>query len=300
MRLRAAVCLAFAALIAAVWATGGFAMLAWWLQGQQRALQSALAGAISALRADAPAAVWSLVALCGVYGFLHALGPGHGKALIAGAAVGTRATARRMALIALLGSVAQALVAIALVYGGFALFGVTARSLTDEATRWTGPLGNVVIALMGAWILARGLRALQPAVGRTGLHGAGHAHHGHACGHDHGPSPAAAAQAVGLGATLALVAGMAARPCTGAIFVLVVAWRMGAPVAGAAGVLAMGLGTAAFTALVAWFAVTSREAALLSAGPSGAARRVGPGLQILTGGMILAIAGALLLSDIAS
>ena len=84
-------------------------------QPLQQALQAALAGRLQDLRAGEGTAFWSLLALCAGYGFLHALGPGHGKVLISGAAVGTRATALRMGMIALAGSLAQAAAAIAFV-----------------------------------------------------------------------------------------------------------------------------------------------------------------------------------------
>lgn len=294
MRLRAAALLALAALAClAFWATGGLAALTWWLAGQQRALQGALAGEITALRAGGGAALWSLMGLCAAYGFLHAMGPGHGKALIAGAAVGSRATARRMALIALAGSLAQAGVAIAVVYGGLALVGATARGLSEGAERWAQSAGALAVALIGAWLLARGLLALRRAVAPPATHD-----EHRDCGHHHGPSAEEAAGATGLAAALALVAGMAARPCTGAILILVIAWRMQLAWAGAGAVVAMGLGAAGFTALVAWLAVTSREAAILSAGPGGAARLLAPGLQILAGGAILAVACLTLLGTL--
>jgi nickel/cobalt exporter len=294
VRLTAALALGAVGLAAAaLWSSGALAAIGWWAFQQQRALQGLLAGELTALRGGERAALWGLIGLCAAYGFLHAVGPGHGKALVAGAAAATRATARRMALIALAGSLGQAGVAIALVYGGFALLGASARALTGNAEAWAQPIGTLAVALIGAWLLVRGLRALRPAIRGEGA--GGHAPgHGAPCGHDHGPSPEAAARATGLGATLALVAAMAARPCTGAIFVLVIAWRIGAPAAGAAAVVAMGLGAAAFTALVAWLAVTSREAAFLSAGSKGAARLLGPGLQVVTGGLMLAAGGLLL------
>ena len=298
MRLTAAIPLALLALAClAIWATGGFASLAWWAAGQQRALQGALAGEIAALRAGDSAALWGLMGLCAAYGFLHALGPGHGKALIAGAAVGTRATARRMASIALLGSLAQAAVAIGLVYGGLALLGVTARGLTDGAERWIPLLGNLAIALVGAWLLLRGLRGVRgaDAAALPHAHAQDHAH-GPGCGHNHGPSAEQAARATSLGETLALVAGMAARPCAGALFVLVIAWRTDLAWAGAGAVVAMGLGTAAFTALVAWVAVAGREAAFLSAG--GDAGLLPAALQILAGGAILTLAGLALVASL--
>ena len=291
MRLRAGLFLAALALgIAALWASGALTALAWWALGAQRAMQDALGAQAAALR-DGGGAFWALVGVCAAYGFLHALGPGHGKALVAGASIGTRATARRMALIALAGSVGQALVAIALVYGGLWALGATARGLSEGAERWLAPLGGLLVAGIGVWLLARGVAGLRPAQGHGHHHHHGHDHDHAACGHKHGPTAEEAERAVGFWGAAALVGAIAARPCLGAIFVLAICWRIGALWAGAAAVLAMGLGTAAFTAAVAWLAVTSRDAAILSAGEGSAGRLVGPGLQILSGAAILFAGG---------
>jgi nickel/cobalt transporter (NicO) family protein len=284
MRLSALILVAvLVAGFALAWASGALQALTWWAVQQQHALQGALAGEIQRLRAGEPGALAALITLCFGYGFVHALGPGHGKVLITGAAVGMRASAARMAGIALAGSLAQAALAIALVYGVLLVLAVPARGLVETSERWLTPLSAGLVALLGLWLVGRGLRAFR----RT-------AHvHGPGCGHAHGPDPEAVARAAGPGAVLALIAGMAARPCTGALVVLVLAWRFGLQGAGAAAVLAMGLGTAAFTVLVAVLAVTGREAALVGAGSRGG--RLAPVLQIAAGGAIV-LAGAGLLA----
>ena len=63
--------------------------------------------------------------------------------------------------------------AIALVYGAFALFEATARGTVEAADRWVAPVGNLAVALIGAWLLLRGLRALR--AGARATHGCGHA-----------------------------------------------------------------------------------------------------------------------------
>ena len=189
-----------------------------------------------------------------------------------------------MGVIAVAGSLAQAAVAIALVYGALALFEATARGTVDAADRWVAPVGNLAVALVGAWLLLRGLRALRPPARADG------------CGHHHGPTAAEAAGATSPAATLALIGAMAARPCTGALLVLVIAWRMDLAAAGVAAVLAMGLGTAAFTLIVAVLAVTGRDAAFFATGEGRAGRLLGPALQIVTGGLILGVSGGLMLA----
>jgi ABC-type nickel/cobalt efflux system permease component RcnA len=270
----------------ALWTSGAFQALAWWAATQQRELQATLGGHVQAMRAGQSAAFWSLIGLCAAYGFLHAVGPGHGKVLVTGAAIGTRVSALRMSLIALAGSLGQALVAIAAVYGAFLVFQTTARGAAEGGEAWIDPIGNAVIALIGAWLVARGIAALRSP--EPAACGCGHGHH------HHHPDPEAVARAEGLGPTLALVAGIALRPCTGALFVLVIAWRMDLAGAGALAVLAMGMGTAAFTILVALLAVGSRDAAFLTAGDGRAARVLAPTLQIGAGTLILAVGTILL------
>lgn len=312
MRLTAVLGLAALGLIlTALWASGVFASIAFWAAGQQSTLQSALAGDLQALRRGTPAAFWSLILLSFSYGFLHALGPGHGKALIAGAAVGSRATAARMALIALLGSLAQAAVAIFIVFSGFALLGATARGTIATSEAWIAPAGNLMIAGIGLWLLVSGLRGLPSTASIPAhAHDYDHDHHDHhhhpddahgaCCAHNHGPTATEAASATSLGAMLALIGGMAARPCTGALILLVIAWRFDLRAAGAAAVIAMGLGTASFTVAVAVAAVASRDAAFLSLGDSALARYLGPALRIIAGGLVLAISLALLLTPVAT
>jgi len=271
--------------VALAYASGALQSVAWWAGQAQHGLQSALAGEIQRLRTGEPGALAALMALCFGYGFVHALGPGHGKALIAGAAVGMRASATRMAGIALAGSLAQAAVAIALVYGTLLAVALPARDLVAASERWLTPLSASLIALIGLWLVVRGLRGFRATPGHA---------HGPGCGHAHGPDPAAVARAESPRAVLALIAGMAARPCTGALVVLVLAWRFGLHGAGALAVLAMGLGTAAFTALVAVLAVTGRQAALVGGGSGRGARHLAPALQITAGALIVLAAASLL------
>lgn len=314
MRLSFVLALLGGLLLLVAWRMGALALLGWWVVGLQRDLQGLLAGRIAALRAGEPHALATLLGLCAGYGFLHAVGPGHGKLLVGAAAVGTRATARRMAGIAVAGSLAQALAAILLIYGGMALVGATARATLGASEAWAPSAGAAAAAAVGLWLAVRGLRAWR-ARSRAGAgHAHGHAAHAHAahvhdhvpahvhdphgacgCGRHHGPDPQAAAAAQGLGDMLALVGAMAARPCAGAMMLLAIAWSMGLAAAGAAGALAMGLGAASFTALVALLAVFGRETTLARFGAGG---RLLPALQIGAGLLLATSAGALLVAPL--
>jgi ABC-type nickel/cobalt efflux system permease component RcnA len=118
------------------------------------------------------------------------------------------------------------------------------------------------------------------------------------CGHAHGPSVQQAAEVRSLRDAVALVAGIAIRPCTGALFVLILTWRMGIEAAGIAGAFAMGLGTATVTVAVALASVSLREGAFFALSGANGARTVGPALELAAGALVALVAGQLLLRSL--
>lgn len=133
-----------------------------------------------------------LVGLSFAYGVFHALGPGHGKAVIASYVLANRQTARNGALLALSASAVQALVAIAMVSLLAVVFNVTA-TVMNEATRWLEACAYALVVVLGLTLVWRKtirplLRAWRSrASEQPAHHGHSHSHsHGHAHGHDHG------------------------------------------------------------------------------------------------------------------
>lgn len=305
MRLGILIALGLAALaIATGWASGGFDALAREAATGQRDAQRAMGAVLRALKAGEPGALLTLLSLAFAYGVFHAAGPGHGKALIGGYGLGRRVAALRLSLIALAASLGQALTAIALVYGGALILGWTAERMEIAVERWLAPASYAAIGAIGLWLIWRGLRSLAPrraaahahAHGFAGGHGHDHGHshdHDHAhCGHAHGPTPDQLARVTSFRDAALLVAGIALRPCTGAIFLLVICWRLGIDAAGIAGALAMAAGTAAVTVAVALLSTAAREGALTAV--AGSAARLLPALEIAAGLLIAAAAAALL------
>ncbi|MEQ9241433.1 nickel/cobalt transporter [Roseovarius indicus] len=300
----AAVLIAGAALW--LWALGGAADVTRWAGEGQRAAQEAMAAGLRALRAGEPGALAALLGTCFAYGFFHAAGPGHGKVLIGGYGVGARVPALRLSVLALASSLAQAATAVALVYAGVLVLNLSRPAMTGFADQVMAPVSYGAIALVGLWLAVRGARRVWRSNRADRHHHHGHDHHQHhdhdpdgiceTCGHRHGPTMEEAAQVTSWRDALMLIGAVAIRPCTGALFLLILTWRFGLDAAGIAGAFVMGLGTACVTIAVAIAAVTLREGALSRLATGQGAARALPLIELAAGCLIAAIAGQLLLA----
>ncbi|WP_010139429.1 nickel/cobalt transporter [Oceanicola sp. S124] len=258
------------ALAVYLWRFGGMAALTTWAAGGQREAQNAMAGTLRALRGGEPGALIALLGICFAYGLFHAAGPGHGKLLIGGYGVSQKVTALRLSGLALISSLAQSASAVLLVTAGIALLDWSRERMVGLAEDWLAPASYAAIGLVGAWLALRGLRHLwqglrshrqADSAGQDHEHGHAHGpdhqhHHHHAdgscsCGHRHGPTAEEAARVRSLREAVLLVGAIAIRPCTGALFLLILTRRMDILAAGIAGTFAMGLGVASVTIGVA-------------------------------------------------
>lgn len=281
--------------LAWLWTSGSFEQMALWAAGEQRNFQNGIARTLRALRGGDAGAFALLMTSCFAYGFFHAIGPGHGKLLVGGYGLARSVPMLRLSLIALLSSLGQAVTAIVLAYGGLWLLGVTRERMVGAAEDWLAPLSYALIAAIGLWLVFRGLARLRRA---RITHG--HSHEGttdtcSSCGHRHGPSLDEAETATSLRDALVLIGGIAVRPCTGALFVLIITWQMGIPVAGVAGAFAMALGTASVTVAVGIAATGFRGGVMRSLANASALTLVMPMLEITAGLVVVVLSGALLL-----
>ena len=171
------------------------------------AVQDRFAALIGAGRGPAAIAVALLVAI--LLGALHALEPGHGKAVMAGYLVGTRGTPRHAALLAL--SITVTHTSGVFLLGLVVLFAAQ-RLAPEKLYPWLSLLSGLLILSVGAWLVAARLR------GRPGAADDHHHDHEHLHDHDHHP----AAGAPGWSAVLLGVSG-GIVPCPSALVVLLAA-----------------------------------------------------------------------------
>lgn len=288
-------------------ALGALGLLLWvgagdrvtlWAATLQAQTQTQMANALRALHAGDGGALFGLWSLCFVYGLAHAMGPGHGKFVLGAYGAARDVGTARMASIAMAASLAQGAMAVALVGFGFALLGVTRAQISELADGVMTQAGLWAMLALGVWLCWRGGRGIW-------RHDKGHAPHQHAdhshddahatpcatCGHAHGPSPQAVAAAATPREVAALIGAIALRPCSGAIFVLVLTWRMGLIWQGLGAVVAMAIGTGLVTGGVALLAGGARKGAV---GWLGRLGPVAPVLEFSAGVLVVALVGAAL------
>jgi len=221
-----------------------------------------LTAAVRAWKQDSFEAWW-LLALSFGYGVFHALGPGHGKAVLSAYVLANRETLRNGAILAFASALLQALVAILMVGIAAGVLNATG-ALLNQVTAWLELGAYALLVLLGAWLVFKHLLkplalaltlAEAPAAGADHDHHPHHAHHRHddacGCGHTHFPDPAQVAGKLSWSKACGAILAIGLRPCSGAILVLVFALSQQFLMAGVAAALAMGLGTGITVALLA-------------------------------------------------
>lgn len=287
------------ALAAGTGEVSGFDSLLLWVKTQQREFSRALGAAVRDLRdAEGAAPLWELVVLSFVYGVFHAVGPGHGKAVISAYALTHETRARRTATVAMAAALVQGLTAVTAV-------GVVALVVEGSLRRAAGNVDDVLEPVSYGAVLAVGLylagmggrtlyRQLRPLPSRH--HGHDHDHdHDESCGCGHAPAPEQVAEASSWGKVAMIALSVGVRPCSGAILVLVLTFAFGYVGSGIAAVFAMSLGTGITVSVLALSAQGVRYGAVrMLAGWGAKAGPLASGLA-LTGGLFIAFVGASLL-----
>ena len=223
-------------------------------------------------------ALWMFLGLSFVYGVIHAVGPGHGKAvvcsyflsrpgsLLSGALMGNAITFVHM------GSAAAAVGVAYLVFstgmGGFA-----------AASRAIQPASYGLLALMGLFLLVKAVLDLR----KGGLRA------GHGCDH-------AEPEGESLRSILAVSFVTGLIPCPGAAVILAFSIGLNIFWTGVMALIVMAAGMGLTTSLFAWFALTARKTTLKLSGRNRRAfNAIHAGLSIC-GAAAIGLFGAVLLA----
>ena len=128
-----------------------------WIFAKQAEFYRSLSTFIRASKDDG-AAMWSLFGISFLYGVFHAVGPGHGKAVISSYLVANEETWRRGVVLSFVSAAIQAVVAIVVVAIAAVLLGATAKAigLTVHVVETVSYLLVVLIGLRLLFVKGRG------------------------------------------------------------------------------------------------------------------------------------------------
>jgi nickel/cobalt transporter (NicO) family protein len=128
-----------------------------WIFAEQAAFYRSLSGFIRAAKENG-AAMWELFGISFAYGVFHALGPGHGKAVISSYLVANEETWRRGVVLSFVSAGIQSVVAIIIVAIAALLLGATAKAigLTVHLVEITSYALVILIGLRLFYVKGRG------------------------------------------------------------------------------------------------------------------------------------------------
>ena len=185
-----------------------------------------------------PAGIAVALALALFWGAAHALGPGHGKSIVAAYLIGQRGTVRHAAYLG-------GIVTVTHTAGVFALGAVTLLLSELIVPEDLYPWLNLVA---GVLVVASGAAVLRARIAHRRAHAGGHAHHHH--DHDHHDLSARSLLAVGVSGGL--------LPCPSALVVLLAAISLHRTAFGLALVVAFSVGLAISITAIGLVAVLAR------------------------------------------
>ena len=249
------------------------------LQALQRELTRSISQLLSLAHEYPLKALFYVSAASISYGFLHAIGPGHGKVIMV-SYLSTHPTKVKTSLIlSISAALLQALVAIVLVSALLFVLETSMREVNAKAS-YLIDASFVAMILLGLHLAWKSIRDFlkQKADAKSHSHDHSHDHdhdhshshdhdhdhdqghknvHEHACGcgHKHHASPADIEQAKNLKDYIGIVFSIGVRPCSGALLVLIFAKSLGLYWLGMVGAIAMGVGTGAAISLLAFVSI---------------------------------------------
>lgn len=270
----------------------------------QTRFYSGLTDALTNVSTDGHAAQWLLM-LSFLYGIFHAVGPGHGKAVVSAYLFATGDSLKRGIALSFSASFVQALSAISIVTVAAIVFNVTAVTMTHVtdlveigsyslitvlgltllASRiWrviATPRGPIVSGQFFCEEIPAGCVEMPEPESRPVMASPGSIRHGVNCNCAEAVRLAGCEEATTLPGYLSAVFSVGVRPCSGALIVLVFALSQGLFAAGVLSVLAMAAGTGLTVTAIAILSVVARGLMMRSvAGNSARMAALSSALQI--------------------
>jgi nickel/cobalt exporter len=178
-----------------------------------------LAGVFSDAANGKGVLIFLLLAAFG-WGALHALSPGHGKAMVAAYLVGTRGTARHAVALGATVTITHTIGVFAL---GLVTLALSQYIVPEQLYPWLTVASGAMVVIVGAGVLRSRMRARRATAhphahghehshGHDHVHGHEHSHGGHV--HSHAPQDLTWKGLIGMGASAGLI------PCPSALVVL--------------------------------------------------------------------------------
>ncbi|CAM6220852.1 Nickel/cobalt efflux system [Citrobacter sedlakii] len=264
----------------------------------QREVNQQMGALLKTVAANPAQAGGSLLLFSFLYGVLHALGPGHGKVVIATWLATHPSKLKSSIGLTLASSLLQGLVAIGLVVLVLGVLQLPARQL-HLSSFWLEKGSYALVGVLGLLLCWRALKKLR-ALLRKPKFTAFTPHHTHhencGCGHQHLPDPQQLSNDDDWRARLMIILSMGMRPCSGAIMVLLFSKVIGVFYWGMASALAMAAGTSLTITSLALLVHSFRTLAARLSGNSAPVlwRQVGWLTLALAGGTFLMIAAVVM------
>ncbi|WP_337013944.1 nickel/cobalt transporter [Leclercia sp. AS011] len=283
---------------------GGFWLWQAWSQVMrqsilwQRDVNQQMSGLLKAVADNPTAAGGSLLIFSFLYGVLHALGPGHGKIVIATWLATHPSKLKSSIGLTLASSLLQGGVAIALVVGVLTLLQLPARDL-HMSSFWLEKGSYALVGVLGLMLCWRALKKLRVLLRKPTFKAftPHHVHDAHCgCGHQHLPNPTQIQRADDWRARMMIILSMGMRPCSGAIMVLLFSKVIGVFSWGVASALAMAAGTGLTISSLALLVHGFRQLAVRLSGNKAPVlwRQIGWTTLALAGGVVLLVAAVMM------
>ncbi|WGE90058.1 nickel/cobalt transporter [Actinobacillus arthritidis] len=247
----------------------------------QRAFNQQLSGSLSALAENSRQAGITLIVISFLYGVFHAVGPGHGKFILTSYLSLEKTELRQAMNISLLSALVQGLVAVCLVSIIIVMFTLS-RHYFNLTLKWIERGSFLLMILFGFYWCINAIRALRPKVKSIPkisritavnlqkndkitplVQPSLHIHAEHCgCGHQHLPSAEQMQRLNDWKSKWLIIMSIGARPCSGAILVLFLAYTLDLYWWGVLAALVMAIGTGMTLSLLAWLVLLARNKAI--------------------------------------